>query len=73
MDTLIYQYQIQLEGLAVVSKKRDGTTHNINTKNDFNDINAWGARFSLDWDIGDNTTIKIYNRDILKEMIIELI
>ena len=33
--------------LAVVSKKRDGTTHNINTGNDFNDINAWGARFSL--------------------------
>jgi len=45
--------------LAVVSKKRDGTTHNINTGNDFNDINAWGARFSLDWDIGDNTTLKL--------------
>ena len=44
--------------LAVVSKKRDGTTHNINTGNDFNDINAWGARFSLDWDIGDDTTLK---------------
>ena len=43
---------------AVVSKKRDGTTHNINTGNDFNDINAWGARFSLDWDIGDDTTLK---------------
>ena len=45
--------------LAVVSKKRDGTTHNINTGNDFNDINAWGARFSLDWDLGDNTLLKL--------------
>ena len=45
--------------LAVVSKKRDGTTHNIHTGNDFNDINAWGARFSLDWDIGDNTVLKL--------------
>lgn len=44
--------------LAFVSKKRDGTTHNINTGNDFNDIDAWGARLSLDWDIGDNTTLK---------------
>ena len=44
--------------LAFVSKKRDGTTHNINTGNDFNDIDAWGARLSLDWDIGDNTILK---------------
>jgi outer membrane receptor protein involved in Fe transport len=43
---------------AVVSKKRDGTTYNIHTKNYFNDINSWGARFSLDWDIGDSTILK---------------
>ncbi len=45
--------------LAIVSKKRDGTTHNINTGKDFNDINTWAARFSLDWDIGENTTLKL--------------
>ena len=57
--------------LAVVSKKRDGTTHNIHTGNDFNDINAWGARFSLDWDIGDNTVLKTYHRTLMREMTIE--
>ena len=36
--------------LALVVKKRGGTTHNLHTGNDFNDINARGARFSLDWD-----------------------
>jgi len=45
--------------LALVSKKRDGTTHNINTGNDFNDIDSWGVRFSMDWDIGDSTTLKL--------------
>ena len=45
--------------LALVSKKRDGTTHNIHTGNDFNDIDSWGIRFSMDWDIGDNTTLKL--------------
>ena len=44
--------------LALVVKKRGGTTHNLHTGNDFNDINARGARFSLDWDIGDDTTLK---------------
>ena len=43
----------------VVSKKRDGTTHNINTGNDFNDINSWVQDYLLDWDIGDNTTLKL--------------
>ena len=45
--------------MALVSKKRDGTTHNIHTGNDFNDIDSWGIRFSMDWDIGDNTTLKL--------------
>ena len=45
--------------LALVSKKRDGTTHNINTGNDFNDIDSWGIRFSMDWDIGDSTILKL--------------
>jgi len=45
--------------LAVVTKKRDGTTYNINTGNNFNDIDAWGARFSFDWDLGDTTTLKL--------------
>lgn len=44
--------------LALVVKKRGGTTHNLHTGNDFNDINARGARFSLDWDIGDATTLQ---------------
>ena len=44
--------------LALVVKKRGGTTHNLHTGNDFNDINARGARFSLDWDIGDDTILK---------------
>ena len=45
--------------LAVVSKKRDGTTHNINTGNYFNDINAWGARFSFGLGSWRNTTLKL--------------
>ena len=45
--------------IALVVKKRGGTTHNLHTGNDFNDINARGARFSLDWDIADNTTLKL--------------
>ncbi len=45
--------------IALVVKKRGGTTHNLHTGNDFNDINARGARFSLDWDIADDTTLKL--------------
>jgi outer membrane receptor protein involved in Fe transport len=44
--------------LAFTSKKRDGVTENINTGNMFNDVDSWGARLSMDIDIGDDSTLK---------------
>jgi outer membrane receptor protein involved in Fe transport len=44
--------------LAFTSKKRDGVTENINTGNMFNDVDSWGARLSMDVDIGDDSTLK---------------
>ena len=39
-------------------KTRDGTSRNIHTGTDFNDIDSYGVRFSLDADIGDDSTLQ---------------
>ena len=44
--------------LAITSKTRDGTSRNIHTGTDFNDIDAYGVRLSLDADIGDDSTLQ---------------
>ena len=43
---------------AFNQKTRDGMTKNINTGNDFNDIDAFGARFSIDADLGEYSTLQ---------------
>ena len=43
---------------ALNQKTRDGMTKNINTGNDFNDIDAFGARFSIDADLGEYSTLQ---------------
>jgi len=44
--------------LAVASYSRDGMTENIRTGQEFDDRDALAVRFSLDADIGDNSTLK---------------
>tara|TARA_B100000963_G_C22637113_1_gene678209 strand:- start:3058 stop:6168 length:3111 start_codon:yes stop_codon:yes gene_type:complete len=43
---------------AYTSFTRDGFSENIRTGEKFDDRNAYGFRFSLDWDISDNTRMQ---------------
>ena len=44
--------------LAVTSSKRDGFTQNVRDGSYFNDKDAMGARLSIDFDIGESSTLK---------------
>ena len=46
------------QDLLSLRKTRDGTSRNIHTGTDFNDIDAYGVRLSLDADIGDDSTLQ---------------
>ena len=45
--------------LAVTSQQRDGFSENVRTGQEFNNKDAMGARLSIDFDIGESSTLKL--------------
>ena len=45
--------------MAVTSQRRDGFSTNLRDGQDFNNKDAMGARLSIDFDIGESSTLKL--------------